>query len=88
MSASDGLKTVHVVELRSDLITKKPASTTRADSPGIDILRVAPDQIAECSLMRNLLCSGNDTDLIDGPDLGAETAVYAEDGAVNNGSQD
>ena len=38
--------------------------------------------------MRNFLSSGNDSDLVEGPNLGAQSTVYAENFAVDNGSED
>ena len=77
-----------MVELCSHLIAKKPAGAPWGYSPGTNILRVAPDQIAESAFMRNLLGSSDDTYLIQGADLGTQTAVNAKDFTINNGSKD
>lgn len=65
------LESVDMVEFSRNLITEQPSSTSGANSPRLDILWVGPDKIAECSLMRNLLSSGDHSDLIDSPDFGA-----------------
>jgi hypothetical protein len=85
VSTGDGLQSVDVIELGSDLITEEPASSTRAHSPRIDILRVTPDQVTEGTFMRDLLSPRNDSDLVDGPDLGAQPSMDAEHRTVDNG---
>lgn len=87
VSSRNCLQAVDVVELGGNLITKEPASATRTHGPRIDVFRIAPYQVTESTLMRNLLSSGDNPDLIDGPDLGAETAVDTKDGAVHNRSE-
>lgn len=77
-----------MVELSGDLIAEQPSSATWTDSPGINVFGVAPHQIAECSLVRNLLGSGDDPDLINSPDLRTEAAVHTQNGPIDNGSED
>lgn len=77
-----------MVELGGNLIAEQPASATRTHSPRIDVLGVAPHQVTECTLVRNLLGSGDNPDLIDSPDLGAEAAVHTQDGSIHNGGKD
>lgn len=88
VSTSNELQAIDMVELGCDLITKEPASATGRDSPSINVLRIAPDEIAEGTLMRNLLSTGDDTNLIDSADFWAKTTVNAEDLAINDSSQD
>lgn len=88
MSSRNSLQAIDVVELGGNLIAKEPAGTTRAYCPRVDVLGVAPYQVTECTLMRNLLSSGDNPDLIDSPDLGTETAVNTENSAVHNRSED
>lgn len=88
MGSRNSLQAVDVVELGGDLIAKEPASTTRTHSPRIDVLGIAPYQVTESTLMRNLLGSGDNPDLIDGPDLGAETAMDTKNSAVHNRGED
>lgn len=61
-----GELTVYLVELCCDLAAEQPASTPRADSPGVDVLRVAPHQVAEGAFMRNLAYT------VDGANLGKQ----------------
>lgn len=77
-----------MVELGGNLISKQPARATWTHSPCIDVLGIAPYQVTECTLVRNLLGSGDDPDLIDGPDLGAEATVHTQDSPIYNGGQD
>lgn len=77
-----------MVELGGNLITKEPASATRTHGPCINVFGIAPYQVTESTLVRNLLSSGDDPDLIDSSDLGAETAVNTKDGTVYNRSED
>ena len=88
VSTSDELEAVDVIELGRDLVTKKPSSTTRRNGPSLNIFRVTPDQIAESTLMRNLLSTSNDTNLINGADLRAQTAMNTEDLSINDSSED
>lgn len=85
MGPGNRCQPVDVVELGGHLVSKEPARTARTDSPCVDIFRIAPYKIAKGTLMRNLLGAGNDSDLVDGADLGAETAMDAEHGAVDDG---
>ena len=43
MSTRDKLKSVDMVEFRSDFVAKQPSSTTRRYSPSADIFRITPD---------------------------------------------
>lgn len=88
VSSRNGLQAVDMVELGGDLIAKEPASAARTHGPRIDIFGIAPYQVTEGTLMRNLLSSGDNPDLIDSPDFGAETAVNTKNGAVYNRSKD
>jgi hypothetical protein len=53
-----------VVYLCRDLISKEPTSTARRYSPRFDFFGVTPDEIAKRALVRNLLCSRNDANLV------------------------
>lgn len=88
MRSRNQLEAVDVVELVGHLVAKQPAGTARADSPSVDIFGVGPHEIAESTLMRNLLSAGDDSNLVNGPDLRAQTTVHAEHLAVDNGGQD
>ena len=87
MRSRNRRQAIDVVELRRDLVTEQPTGATRTDRPRIDVFGVTPHQIAEGALVRDLLGTRNDADLIDRADLGTETAVDAKNGAVDNGGQ-
>jgi hypothetical protein len=88
VGTSNEFEAVDVVELSRNLVTEKPASTTWGNSPSLDILRITPDQVAESTLMRNLLGTSNNTDLIYSTDLRAQTTMNAENFTINNGGED
>jgi hypothetical protein len=77
-----------MVELGRDLITKKPASAARRNSPGLNVLRITPNKITESALMRNLLSTSNNTYLVDGANLRTEATVNAENLAIDDRSKD
>ena len=88
VSARNEIKVIDMVELAGDFIPKEPASTTRRDGPSTDIFRITPDQVTEGAFMRDLLSTGDHTDLVEGTDLRAQAAVDAEDFAIYNGAED
>lgn len=62
-----------------DLWTKQPAGTSWTDGPGVHIFWVGPNQIAECSLVWNLLIPLNGANLVQGLDVRRKSSVHAED---------
>ena len=88
MGSSNELEAVHVVEFCSYFIPKQPSCAARGDRPGAYVFRIAPYQVAESAFVGNLLRTSYDADLIKGADFGAQTAVYAEDFAVDDGAED
>lgn len=88
MGSRNSLQAVDMVELGGNFIAKEPASTTGTHSPRINVFRVAPYQVTEGTLMRNLLRSGDNPDLVYSPDLGAKTTVNTKDGAIYDCSED
>lgn len=88
MSTCDEIEPIDVVEFRSDLVSEKPSCTTWADSPRFDLVRIAPDKIAKSTLVRDLLSPGNNSDLINGSDFGAETTVDTENLSIYDSRQD
>jgi hypothetical protein len=88
MSTCNELEAIDVVELSSDLVSKQPPCATRANSPSLDVFRIAPDKITKGTLVRYLLSSCYNADLVDGSDLGAKATVNTENLAINNSSQD
>lgn len=73
--------------LAGNFVAEQPTSTSGADGPGVDILRITPYEIAEGSLVRDLLGSCHDSDLVKSSNLRRETTVYTEDFAINNGGK-
>lgn len=61
--------------------------SARADCPRFHVIGIGPHQIAECTLVRNLLCTSNHADLVQSPDLRAQSTVDTQDLAVNDGAQ-
>jgi len=88
VSTCDEFQAIDMVELGCDLVTEEPASATRRNSPSVDVLGVTPDKITEGTLMRNLLSTSNDADLINSADFRAESSVNAEDLTINDSSKD
>lgn len=87
MSPRDEGEVIDVAELGGDFIAEKPTRTSGADGPSLDVLRVGPDEIAECPFVRDLLGSRHDADLVQRPDLRAQSAVDAENFAVDDGAE-
>ena len=88
MRPSYGLQAVDVVKLGGNLVAEQPAGAARAHGPGVDVLGIAPYQVAEGALVRYLLGSRNDADLVNGPDFRTQPAMHTQDGAVDNGGED
>lgn len=88
MSSSNELQTVDMVEFGRHLVTKEPASAAWGNSPGLDVLGVTPDQIAESTFMGNLLCTSHNTNLVDCTNLRAQASVDAEDFTIDDGRKD
>ena len=86
MGARNQIQAVDVVELGSDLGAEEPASPARRDGPCVDVIGVRPHQIAVSTFVRDLLSPLDKAHLVEGLDVGGETAVHAEDLAFNNGS--
>ena len=87
VSTSNEFQAIDMVELRCNLITEEPASATGRDSPSINVLRIAPDEIAEGTLVRNLLSTGDDANLIDSTDFWTKATVNTENLTINDSSQ-
>ena len=47
--------TVDLSELRGNFGSEEPARPSRADGPGLDVVRVGPHQVTEGALVRDLL---------------------------------
>lgn len=88
MRPRNQLQAINMVELAGNLIAKQPARAPRRNSPGLDVLGIAPHEVAEGALVGDFLGAGDDADLVEGADFGAEAAVHAEDLAVDDGGED
>jgi hypothetical protein len=88
MSTSDKLQTIDMIEFGRNLVSKEPTCAARRNSPCLNVLRVAPNQVAESTFVRDLLGASNNTNLIDGSNLRAQSTMNTENLTVNNSSQD
>lgn len=88
MRSRNQLQAVDMVKFCGYLVAKEPTGATGANSPCFDVFWIRPHQVAEGALVGNLLCAGDDADLIDGPDLRTQASVDAENLAVDDGSED
>ena len=70
-----------------DFVAEQPACSPGRDGPSLDIIGVAPDQVAKRAFVRNLLGPCDNTDLIQGADLWTQSAVHTEDLSVDDRSQ-
>ena len=85
VSPADELQVVVGEELCGHLGSEQPASSTGRDGPALHLLRVGPDQVTESPLVRNLLVSLDQPDLIQRPDLWGQTTVDTEDLTIDEG---
>mmetsp|Transcript_21496 Transcript_21496/g.43067 ORF Transcript_21496/g.43067 Transcript_21496/m.43067 type:complete len:391 (-) Transcript_21496:60-1232(-) len=82
---ADQLQAVHPAELVRHGAPEHVARPPRGDLPGVrDVLRVAPHEVAEGALVRDLLLAVDGAHLVEGADVGGEAAVDAEDAAVDD----
>lgn len=72
------LKSVYVAEVVGYFRAEYPSCSSGIDGPIFNILWVRPHQITERSLVRDLYSSVDGSDLVDGFDLGTESAMNAE----------
>jgi hypothetical protein len=73
--------------LRWDLVSEQPTSSSGWYSPGFDVFRVTPDQIAKGAFMWDFLCSGNHSYLIQSADFRRKSTMHTEYFAIDDGSQ-
>lgn len=71
--------------LAGHLVSKQPPSTSGRHCPRIDLFWITPYKIAKGAFVWNLLCSRNDSDLIECANLRRKTTVHAKHFAVNYG---
>lgn len=87
MSARNQLQAVDVVEFAGDLVSEQPSGASGTDGPRVDLLGVAPHEIAKGAFVRDLLGAGYDSDLVEGADFGRQAAVHAKHFAVDDCGQ-
>lgn len=87
MGPSNSCEPIDVIEFIGNLRPKQPSCTSWTNGPSLNVFWVAPDEIAERSFVRDLLGPRYDTDLIYGSNLGAESAMDAENGAIHDSSK-
>lgn len=87
MSTSDQLQAVDLVKLGRNLVSEQPSCTTWRHCPGVDLFRIGPHEITEGSLMRNFLCTSDDTNLIQSADLWRQTTVNTENCSIYDSSK-
>jgi hypothetical protein len=86
MGTGNHIQSVNVVEFRGNLRAEKPSSTTRRNSPGVNIIRVRPHEITVGSFVRDLLSTFDEANLVKSLDIGGKSAMDTEDLTLNNGS--
>mmetsp|Transcript_2693 Transcript_2693/g.4548 ORF Transcript_2693/g.4548 Transcript_2693/m.4548 type:complete len:300 (-) Transcript_2693:74-973(-) len=86
MGSGDQVDVVDVVEFLSDLRAKEPACASGGHGPGLDVLRVGPHEVAEGTFVGDLHSAVDESDLVDGLDLGGEATVDAENFSLHNSS--
>lgn len=84
MRPADQLQIVDRHKVGGHLFAEQPAGAARTLRPAVDVLRIGPDQVAEGALVGDLLVAVDVADLVERADLGAETAVYAENILVDD----
>ncbi len=87
MSSGYQLKAISMVKLLGDVLAERVAGTSGRDTPATSVIRVGPKQVADRSLVRNLLNSVELSDLVERVDRRRETTVEAEDLAFNHCGQ-
>ena len=83
MSTCNECEAIDMIELGSDLISEEPARPTWRNRPGINVLRVTPDQITECTFVGDFLSTSDNANLINSADLRTQTTMDTENFAVN-----
>lgn len=81
---ADQLQLVPLHEVLRDERAEQPSSAARALSPRVHVLRVAPDEVAERSFVRNLNATVDRTDLVQSFYFRAQAAMHRQDGLVDD----
>lgn len=85
MSSANQAEIIDSVELLGDLGSEEPSSASGTHGPSLDVLRVRPHEIAEGSLVGDLLASLDSSDLIDGLNIRGETSMDTEHLTLDEG---
>lgn len=86
MGTGDQVDVVDVVEFGSNLGSEEPSGTSWRHGPGLDVLWVGPHEVAEWALMRDLHASVDESNLVDGLDLGGESTMDTEYLTLDDGT--
>jgi hypothetical protein len=84
MGSGNQIQAVDVVELWGYFRTEKPSSTSWGDCPGVNIIGVGPHEVAISSFMRDFVASVDQTNLIQGLNIGGKSSMDAENFSFNN----
>ena len=77
--ARDELDRVGRIELRDDVAAKQVARAARAEAPPVNVLRVAPHEVAHRAVVWHLLLAVDHADLVQSVDGRREPTVHAKD---------
>jgi hypothetical protein len=78
VGAGNQLQSVYVAEVVRHSRSEHPSRTSCVYRPVLDVLGVRPHQVAERPFVGDLDLAVDGAHLVDGLDLGAESAVHAE----------
>jgi len=84
VGAGDELETIDMIEFGRNLVTKEPAGAARRNSPRLDVLRIRPDEVAECTFVWDLLSACNHSDLVNSSDLRTESTMNTQDLSIHD----
>lgn len=87
MCPDDEVDFVEEIELIDHFVSEYPPSSSGIASPRFYVLGIRPHEISQWSFVRYFLFPVEQSHLIDGGQVGGESAVEAEDVAVDDGSQ-
>ena len=84
MSTSNEFEIIYVAEFVRYLGSEQPTSTSRRESPSLNVFRIRPEQIAERSFVGKFQSSFEEADLVESFDVWRETSMDAEDFSFDN----
>jgi len=83
MSSTDQLNFVGTVELADDVAAEKVPSSTRAQAPTVDVLRIRPHEITHGAIVWDFLFAIQSADLVHRVDGRRQPTVYTKDSALD-----